>query len=154
MPELREFEQMASLITVAGFCAMDAFANPCPAGRTQLYEALADERPGWGRLMRKMLDAEVEVEEAFPFEEVGIFAAIKANEILRGAGEILRPRRGAVNAFPEALRERSRACPPHVPFLLPNLGEAQGASQDPPSKLVEEAGEARQRRNDVGGLAS
>ena len=66
-----------------------------------------------------------------------------------GIGGLLRPRQEAVNLFPEALREGSKAAPPYAPFLAPKLGEAPWAIQGPAHKRANEAEKSRQRRNDV-----
>ena len=45
-PELREFEQMASLITASGCYFTGESTGASSAERTQLYEDSADGRPG------------------------------------------------------------------------------------------------------------
>ena len=45
------------LFPAAGFNTMGELTDTPSAERTQLYEALADGRPGWARLMKEMLDA-------------------------------------------------------------------------------------------------
>ena len=68
-------------------------------------------------------------------------------EALSGIGGILRPRREAVNWYPEYLHEGDRAWPPYTPFLPPKLGRASWAIQDPAPKQAAEAETGRQRRN-------
>ena len=80
MPELRESEQVAELIIAAGYNNLEELMDTSTSERGQLYRALSGGRPGWGRLLRKMLDAKaaptaVEVKKALPFKEVDIFAA-------------------------------------------------------------------------------
>ena len=59
-----------------------------------------------------------------PYKEANIFAAVRAHPALSGVGELLRPRREAVNMFPDALHEGSKATPPRTPFLAPKMGES------------------------------
>ena len=68
---------------------------------------------------------------------------------MNGIGGLLRPRQEAVNLFPEALREGSKAAPLYAPCLAPKLGEAPWAIQGPAHKRANEAEKSRQRRNDV-----
>ena len=55
--ELKEFEQMAELILSAGYYSSEELADASPTERHQLYKLLAEGRPGWSRLLRKILDA-------------------------------------------------------------------------------------------------
>ena len=129
LPELKEFEQMAELILSSGYYSSEELADTSPTERHQLYKLLAEGRPGWSRLLRKILDAkappiEVESKKALPYTEIDIFAAIKNHPTLYGLGEILRPRQEAVNIFSEAMYEGSKAVPPYIPFVAPRLWEA------------------------------
>ena len=97
LPELKEFEQMAELILSAGYYSSEELADTSSTERQQLYKLLAEGRPGWPRLLRKILGAkapptEVEIKKALPFSEIDIFGAIKAHPALSGIGELLRPR--------------------------------------------------------------
>ena len=91
----------------------------------------------------------MDVKKAHLYKEVGIFAAIKADKMLHGAGEILRPRQEAANLFPAALRGGGKSCPPYAPFFPPKMGEAPWAPQGPAFKRAAGAGKARQQRDDV-----
>ena len=142
--ELKEFEQMAELILSTGYCSADELADTSATERQQVYKFLADGRPGWARLLRKILDSkapptEVEAKKALPFSEVNIFEAIKAHPCLNGIGELLRPRQEAVNIFSEALYVGSKAIPPYIPFVAPKLWEAPWAPQDPIRKRAIES---------------
>ena len=122
------------------------------AERTRIYKIFPEGRAGRARLLRKNLDAkpppaEAEVKKSPLYKEGDIFGAIRAHPSLSGIGELLRPRQGAANLFPEALREGSRATPPHTPFLAPTLGDSPWALQDPARKKAFEAEKSRQRRN-------
>ena len=154
LPELKEFEQMAELILSAGYYSSEELADTSPTERQQLYKLLADGRPGWSRLLRKILGAkappiEVETKKALPFTEIDIFAAIKNHPTLYGLGELLRPRQEAVNIFSEAMYEGSKAIPPYIPFVAPKLWEAPWALQDPTHKRAAESERSRQKRNAV-----
>ena len=55
---------------------MEEFADASAADRAPLYKALADGRPGWAWLLRKMSDAkapraEVELKKALTNKEAG-----------------------------------------------------------------------------------
>ena len=89
------------------------------------------------------------MKKARPYEEAGVFAAIKPHKRLQGVGELLRPRKEAASLLSEALHEGSQDCPPFVPILPPTLGEAPRAPQDPAYRRAAGAGKVRQRRNDV-----
>ena len=98
MPDLCGFDQMAGLIISAGFYNMEDLADASTSERAQLYGALSGGRPGWPRMLRDMLGArapptDVEVAKAPPPKEVDICAALQANKMLRGIGELLRPPR-------------------------------------------------------------
>ena len=154
LPELKEFEQMAELILSAGYYSSEELADTSPTERQQLYKLLADGRPGWSRLLRKILGAkappiEVETKKALPFTEIDIFGAIKNHPTLYGLGELLRPRQEAVNIFSEAMYEGSKAVPPYIPFVAPRLWEAPWALQDPAHKRAAESERSRQKRNAV-----
>ena len=154
LPELKEFEQMAELILSAGYYSADELADTSSTERQHMYKLLAEGRPGWPRLLRKILGAkapptEVEIKKAFPFSEVDIFGAIKSHSVLSGLGELLRPRQEAVNIFSEALYEGSKAIPPYTPFVAPKLWEAPWTLQDPAHKRAIEAERNRQKRNAV-----
>ena len=118
-PELRDFE-LRDFERVAGYYEMEEPASASALERAQLPKALPGGRPGWARLFRRMLDAEappteVEIKQGLPLEAFDILAAIEANKMLRGIGELWGVRQEAVNLFPEALREGRNACPPYVP---------------------------------------
>ena len=152
LPELKEFEQTAELILSAGYYSSEELADTSPTERQQLYKLLAEGRPGWSRLLRKILGAkappiEVEIKKALPFSEIDIFGAIKAHTALNGIGELLRPRQEAVNIFSAALYEGSKAIPPYIPFVAPKLWEAPWSLQDPAHKRAGEAERSRQKRN-------
>ena len=96
---------MAACVRVTGIQADGELKNSCwfaYRGRINRYflggAYVGIQRfGGWARLMRTILGAEappteVEVKEASPYKEVDILAAIKANRMLRGIVEILRPR--------------------------------------------------------------
>ena len=122
MPELKEFEDTADHIIISGYSGMDELTDTSAAEKPQHYEVSADEKAGWTRLMRKMLDSKApppgtEQKRTTAFKELDIFAAIKANKALAGIGEILRTAQGAANLVSEALRDGSSACPPSIPFL-------------------------------------
>ena len=104
---------------------MEEPTDTSSAERTQLYKSLADGRPGWARLMRRMLDAEapptdVGAKKAPPRKAREIPPAIKSSRMLQGVGGLSRPRQEAADLFPGALRKGSKACPPCVSFLTPN----------------------------------
>ena len=48
---------MAEMILSAGNYADDELADSSSTERRQLYKLLAEGRPGWARLLRKILDA-------------------------------------------------------------------------------------------------
>ena len=78
-PELREFNQMAGLIIAAGYYNKEERAGASTSGRAQSYKALSDARPGWARLLRKMLNAEPP-----PEEDGARKAALKAHKMSQG----------------------------------------------------------------------
>ena len=95
---------MAELILSAGYYSSEELADTSPTERQQLYKLLAEGRPGWSRLLRKILGAkappiEVEIKKAIPFPEINIFGSIEAHAALNGIGELLRPRQEAVDLF-------------------------------------------------------
>ena len=69
LPELKEFEQMAELILSMGYYSADELADTSSPGRQQIYKFLSEGRPGWARLLRKILGSkapptEVEVKRS------------------------------------------------------------------------------------------
>ena len=71
LPGLKGFEQTAEMILSAGYYSTDELADASLTERQQLYKLLAEGRPGWARLLRKILGAkapptEVEVKKAPP----------------------------------------------------------------------------------------
>ena len=50
------FEAMAERVIVAGYFGLEELMGATAAERTQFYKMLVGEKPGWARLMRKMLD--------------------------------------------------------------------------------------------------
>ena len=145
---------MAEPILPAGYYSSEELADTSPTERQHLYKLLAEGRPGWSRLLRKILGAkappiDVEIKKALPFSEIDIFGAIETHPTLNGIGELLRPRQEAVNIFSEALYEGSKAIPPYIPFMAPKLWEAPWTLQDPAHKRAAEAERSRQKRNAV-----
>ena len=72
LPELKGFEQMAEILLSAGYYSADELADASWTERQQLYKLLAEGRPGWARLLCKILDArapptEVEFRKAPPY---------------------------------------------------------------------------------------
>ena len=76
-----------------------------------------------------------------------IRAVLEASKCLKGVGDILRPRQGAVDLLSGALHDRRAACPPYTFFRAPKLSEAPWAPQDPIRKRAGETWRNRQRRN-------
>ena len=145
---------MAEMILSAGYYSSDELADTSSLERQELYKLLSEGRPGWARLLRKILDAkapptEVEIKKALPYSEIDIFGAIKAHPTLYGIGELLRPRQEAVNLFTAAIYEGSKATPPYTPFVAPKLWDAPWTIQDPAHKRAIEAERNRQKRNSV-----
>ena len=71
LPGLKEFEQKAETIPPAGYYSSEELADASSTERQQLYKLLADGRPGWSRLLRKILGAkapptEVEIKKSSP----------------------------------------------------------------------------------------
>ena len=154
LPELKEFEQMAELILASGYYSSEELADASTTERQQLYKLLAEGRPGWSRLLRKILGAkapptEIEAKKALPFPEIDIFGAVNGHPSLYGIGELLRPRQEGVNIFSQAMYEGSKAIPPYIPFVAPKLGEAPWTLQDPAHKRAAETERSRQTRNAV-----
>ena len=86
----------------------------------KLYKMLAEGKPSWVRLMHKLLGSEdppAKTDQKGPTAstEVDISVDIKAIKALAGIGDILRPRQGAANMFPDARREGNEACPSRIP---------------------------------------
>ena len=154
-PELRESEQMAELISAAGYEngeePMDASAwddpNCIKPRQTADWAGSACCAKCWAPKLRRRSSM---LKEPPPFGAADIYSALEANRMLSGVGELLRPRQEAVNLSPEALREGGEACPPYVPAPSPKLGEASRVPQDPVRRRAAEAEKARQRRNRAG----
>ena len=136
LPELKEFEQMAELILSAGYYSSEELADTSPTERQQLYKLLAEGRPGWSRLLRKILGAkapptEVEIKRAPPSSEIDIFGAIKARTAVNGIGELLRPRKELSTFFRKLCMRAPRRS--RLTYLLwpQSYGKLHGPSRTP-----------------------
>ena len=94
--------------------------------------------------------AETELKEAARYREIGNYAAAGARKWPSGMGDIPRPREGAVNLFPQALREGSRATARNTTLLRPHRTEPPRALRYPARRRAAEAGRVRQARGAVG----
>ena len=57
IPELREFEATTGHVDVAGYCGAEALMYTSAPERPQACKSSAGQKPGWARLLRKILVA-------------------------------------------------------------------------------------------------
>ena len=149
-PEVLEFDKMAEVCPIAGYCCLDEVMDTSAVERELLYKALIAERPAGARASRKIPDSKAPPIEpkvkGTAFKEVEIYVKLKARNLLSGVGDILRPRREAVNMYSAVLHGAMMAEPLFPAFLQPMLDEVPWAPRNAARNRANELAKARRKQ--------